>query len=167
VAEKAWKTSGKHKIDKRFDLGPDCLAKASILAPGGRWLIVFTDLVSGFCFDLDSSSSIPTAIIPAQIQSRSRLLPGRSNELESQTSVQVSEPEASLTTETLSFRVVVTFRPPYLNSTVQIWQFDATFDNVTGQSSIILDRTQGFLLVSGTCRRSSSLSLITQKYGCP
>ncbi|KAF5317660.1 hypothetical protein D9619_012570 [Psilocybe cf. subviscida] len=96
VVEKAWKVTTENAIGvKQLELDPGCLAKASILSPAGRWLIVFTNLIGAVYFDLDSNSQHPTAIIPAQIQSG----PGRDNRIH----VEVSAPEVVSTAGKLSF----------------------------------------------------------------
>ncbi|KAF5317755.1 hypothetical protein D9619_012569 [Psilocybe cf. subviscida] len=141
LSEMAWKVAGDYetKVEK-LDLDPGCCAKTSILSPGGRFLIVFTNLIQAFCFDLDSRSPRPIAIIPAQIQTMSHYLPEgtdqTSDELAHEIQVEVSAPDIDSTAENLSFRAVVTYGARYHDSTAQVWQFDSVFDDATGQSSL-------------------------------
>ncbi|KAF5317651.1 hypothetical protein D9619_012553 [Psilocybe cf. subviscida] len=101
---------------------PSC----SILAPGGRWLIVCTHDAAAYYYDLDAADPTQTSVLfPAQMS-----IPESQMANHEWHQVIGSETELIPGAETLSFRFAMSFLeyPDNYASTVQVWEVTLFFD---------------------------------------
>lgn len=110
----------------------------SILVPGGRWLITFTEDVAAAYYDLDCPTPMPSPIIPTQLSSEAH-----------QTDVFLSGCDISGSSSYLSFQIAFSYNPREADkfvNVIQIWEFRVVYDEATGESRLVARQLKLFRL---------------------
>ncbi|KAF5312797.1 hypothetical protein D9619_003672 [Psilocybe cf. subviscida] len=141
--ERGWKRAHRQDFDvRRLSLPDDLIAPTRVLAPGGRWLLLFSADLAASYFDLDSDC------IDMETPSPFPLIPPHNPY--GATSLHVSDPDVDQASPVISFRIALTYvggndmaEGP---SFVEIWTITSLYDSNTKTSRLGAQKVAAFQL---------------------